>query len=91
MPSMDTTFSTTDNSPVDLSTLTYDEVEAYRVAAIAEIALRGEKTAFLKQGEAFVSTAFNRGYARAEIITAFNETVVKVYGPETPPAEPVLP
>lgn len=72
---------------IDLSALTYDEVEAYRVAAIAEIAIRGEKAALMKQGEAFISTAYNRGYTRAEIITAFNETVVKVYGPEEPPAE----
>jgi hypothetical protein len=84
---MDTTSSTTAEATPDLSALTYDQVEAYRVAAIAEIAARGEKAAFMKQGEAFVSTAFNRGYSREEISAAFAETMVKVYGPEEPPAE----
>lgn len=69
---------------IDFSDLTDDEVESYRAAALVELTSRGEKAQFFRQAEAFVSTAFNRGYDKQEVLDGLSAMVDKIY---EPPAE----
>jgi hypothetical protein len=76
--------------PVDFTGMDDSQVEAVRLAALAEINARGERFQVTQQMENGVSTLKNRGYVKEEVVQLFNEAVEKVYADVPPPAEPAV-